>query len=412
MSFATLFLLLLIVKSVLLIYLSWRQERSAIAHKNTVPEAFQAQISLDDHQKAANYTAAKQQLSRLSIVIDSALLCLWLIAGGLAWLDETLLSYVGDAGMIVKGMTVIGVFAIINAIFSLPLSLYVTFVLEERFGFNRTTFKIYLVDLFKSTLLGTILGGGILVLVLWLMAQFHDTLWWVWVWGAMVLFNLIVMAIYPRYLAPIFNKFTPLEAGELKDTVANLLKRCGFNAEAVFIMDGSKRSSHGNAYFTGLGVNKRVVFFDTLIETLNNQQIEAVLAHELGHASLKHIPKMIIASLLKLLVGLWVLSLLLNATWFYEAFGVAQTHYNALLLFMLVLPVFTFFLQPLSNLTSRKYEFEADEFAKKHSNSDDLVTALLAMYSDNAATLTPDKWYSAWHDSHPPASERITALQK
>ena len=408
--FQAVFVIALLSRFGILFYLSWRQERCVISHRDTVPQDFAQQLSLEQHQKAADYTVAKQRFTRLALAVEAAVLTLWLLAGGLGWLDAWVQQLLGHF-VWWHGIVVIGVFSVINSILDLPMTLYQTFVLEERFGFNRTSVKTFLTDMLKGLLLGTVLGGGVLGVILWLMHIFATGLWWLWVSLFIVLFQLTMVVVYPRYLAPIFNTFTVLDDATVRDKVESLLQRCGFSAQAVYVMDGSKRSSHGNAYFTGLGKHKRVVFFDTLMEQLTPNQIEAVLAHELGHYALGHIPKLLLVNALKIVVGLGVLAVLLEAPWFFSNFGVEMSHHMALLLFMLVLPIFTAFLSPLFNILSRKHEFEADRYAAEYSEADELINALLALYRDNAVTLTPDVLYSAWHDSHPPAAQRIAALR-
>jgi len=301
---------------------------------------------------------------------------------------------------------------LISSLIDIPSSLYRTFVIEEKFGFNKLTIKTYLVDLVKGTLLSIVIGVPLIMLVLWLMNT-AGSLWWVYAWLAITAFSIIMMWAYPKFIAPIFNKFTPLEEGEVLNRITTLLERNGFNSNGVFMMDGSKRSSHGNAYFTGFGKTKRIVFFDTLLKQLTPTQIEAVLAHELGHFKHKHVLKGMVVSMTMTLVGFGVLAYLMQQAWFYTQLGVNnQTTYMALLLFMLVSPVFTFFIGPIMSWWSRKHEFEADAFAAKESSAEELISALVGLYKKNAGTLTPDPMYSAFYDSHPPASIRIAHLRR
>ncbi len=410
MIFLNFFIAAFIIKTLVLIYLSFRQQKAVLRHSNFVPKAFADAVSIEEHCKAAEYTVAKQKISRVSILLDAGILSIWLLLGGLSALEQFLLTMGLTSNSVLTGLVVIGLFSLINVIIDMPLTLYSTFVLEERFGFNRTSARTFITDMIKTSLLGIVLGGGVLFAILYLMDWLKNDLWWLWVWSLLVGLNLFMMIVFPRYIAPLFNKFTSIEDGEMKQRIEGLLKKCGFQTEAVYIMDGSKRSAHGNAYFTGIGKTKRVVFYDTLIEKLTPSQIEAVLAHELGHYALKHIPRLMFFALLKVFLGLWLLDTLLKADWFYSAFELTQTNYNALLLFVLVLPAFTFFIQPISNLLNRKFEFEADAYAVERTNGEDLRSSLLKLYADNAATLTPDVLYTMWHDSHPPASQRIPRL--
>ena len=300
---------------------------------------------------------------------------------------------------------------LIGSLIDLPFSLYRTFVLEEKFGFNKTNAKTFIGDLLKEFLLMLIIGLPLIYAILWLMNGMGE-FWWAYVWLVLTGFSLLMFWLYPSYIAPIFNKFKALDNLELKAKIDNLLNRTGFKSDGVFVMDGSKRSSHGNAYFTGIGKNKRIVFFDTLLEGMNDQEVEAILAHELGHFHHKHIRKHMISSFAISLLGLALLGYLINQLWFFNGLGIeSPSNHTALILFMLVMPVFSFFIAPISNALSRKHEFEADSFAAKHTNADDLVSSLVKLYRDNASTLTPDKLYSAFHDSHPSASIRINHLK-
>jgi len=404
------FIIIVIAVSTFKLYLTSRQIKSIKAHFNQVPQWFSEHISLDDHQKAGNYNLAKLNLSVIENIFSTIALLIFTIGGGIQFIND---QYVSLANYpLTYGVVVIGVFSLINSIISLPFGIYATFSIEQRFGFNKTTVKLFIVDLVKSLVLSLVIGIPFLYLVLWLINAMGDY-WWLWVWGVFVAFNLLMLIIYPTFIAPLFNKFTPLADEELKTKINSLLIKCGFKSSGVFVMDGSKRSSHGNAYFTGFGKTKRIVFFDTLIKQLTPNEIEAVLAHELGHFKLKHIIKQIILSFSIALVTLYILSLLIDATPFYNALGVSSvTNYNGFLLFMLVIGVVSFPLAPLMSYFSRKNEFEADDFAKRYTDKNDLINGLVKMYRDNASTLTPDELYVQFYCSHPPASVRIANLEK
>jgi len=408
--FTSIFILAVIVTVGTQLWLSIRQSKHVAQHRSTVPAEFADSITLDEHQKAADYTQAKGSFGRKELIISSVLLLVWTLGGGLQWLDN-LLSGLGWSELY-KGTAVIISFMLISSLIDIPASLYRAFVIEEKFGFNKLTLKTYLIDLFKGSLLSIVIGVPLIMLILWLMNT-AGSLWWVYAWLAITAFSIIMMWAYPKFIAPIFNKFTPLEEGEVLDKITNLLERNGFNSQGVFMMDGSRRSSHGNAYFTGFGKTKRIVFFDTLLKQLSPKQIEAVLAHELGHFKHKHVLKGMIVSMTMTLVGFAVLAFLMQQSWFYTQLGVNnQTTYMALLLFMLVSPIFTFFIGPIMSWWSRKHEFEADAFAAKESSAEELINALVGLYKKNAGTLTPDPVYSAFYDSHPPASIRIAHLRR
>jgi STE24 endopeptidase len=407
-NFTILFLVMLLVSTLLRLYLSQRQINHVTHHRASVPDSFADKISLDEHQKAADYTITKVKFGRLPLFYEITLLLIWTLGGGLDWLDRNVMAL--DMAPVWSGITVILIFTFISAMLDLPFSIYSTFVIEDKFGFNRTTVKTFITDLFKGTLLGLALGIPLLYVILWLMEQAGDQ-WWVYTWLVLSSFSLFMMWVYPTWIAPIFNKFEPLEEGETLNRITSLLNRCGFNSNGIFVIDGSKRSSHGNAYFSGFGRNKRIVFFDTLMKMLDNDELEAVLAHELGHFKKKHIIKGIFISFATTLVALALLAWLMKAEWFYTSLGVSQpSTYMALLLFALVLPVFTFVFQPLFSIFSRKNEFEADAFAAQQTDAKYLVRALVDLYRENANTLTPDPLYSAFYDSHPPAPVRIAHL--
>ena len=408
-TFTLLFLIFLTITTLVQLWLSFRQLNHVAKHRSAVPEEFAGKISLAEHQKAADYTQAKGRFARIELIIGVIILLLWTIGGGLNWLDQTIRSF-GWSDLI-TGTAVILAMGFISSLIDLPANLYRTFVIEEKFGFNKQTLKSFFVDMIKTTLLSLVIGVPLILLILWLM-KFAGDWWWIYAWTALTLFSLLMMWAYPKFIAPIFNKFEPLEEGEVKQRIEDLLARTGFNSQGVFVMDGSRRSSHGNAYFTGFGANKRIVFFDTLLEHLSPAQVEAVLAHELGHFKRKHILKQMILSTVMTLIGFAILAWLMQQNWFYSSMGVEKSVYMALILFMLVSPVFTFFIGPIMSWLSRKNEFEADEFAAKQSSAEELITALVGLYKENANTLTPDPLHSAFYDSHPPASIRIAHLKK
>ena len=391
-------------------WLATRQLKSVRAHRGAVPAPFAAAIPLADHERAADYNAARLALGRLELVLDAALLLLVTLGGGFAALD----AWVGGLQLLPlwHGVATLALLALAMAFVGLPLSLYATFRIEARFGFNRTTPGLFALDLVRSLAVAVALGVPLLALLLWLMGA-AGALWWLYAWAAWVAFGLIVSFAWPRVIAPLFNRFRPLEAGALRDAVERIMRRCGFAAEGVFVMDGSRRSSHGNAYFTGVGRSKRIVLFDTLLERLEPGEVEAVLAHELGHFRLHHIRQRLLLGFAAALAGFAILGIAAREPAFYSAFGVpSPSTHAALLLFALVIPVFTFPLAPLGSWWSRRHEYEADRFALAHSDGAALAKALVKLYRDNAATLTPDALYSAWHDSHPPALARIAAIEK
>ena len=408
-SFGMLFLFFLALSFGIKLWLAQRHIGHIARHRSAVPAAFREKLSLEDHQKAADYTTTKVKLGRwMMLYSDIILLLAWTLGGGLEYLDQSIRSF----GMqpIYTGMVVMLGMMLLSSALELPFSLYSTFVIEQRFGFNRTTSKTFVIDMVKGLALALALGAPLLWVVLWLMEK-TGALWWLYTWVVWTGFGLFIAWAYPSWIAPLFNKFTPLEDGETLTRIKNLLQRCGFNSNGVFVIDGSRRSSHGNAYFAGFGKNKRIVFFDTLLKSLNNDELEAVLAHELGHFKHKHIIKSMAISMLASLIGLAVLAWLMDQSWFYTSLGVSQTsNYMALLLFSITLPVFTFLLHPLMSLLSRKNEFEADRFAAQQSRAEYLIQALVNLYRENASTVTPDPLYSAFYDSHPPAPVRIAHL--
>ena len=390
------------------LWLTLRQIRHVAEHRGAVPADFAERISLAAHQKAADYTVDRNRLAIVTTLVNAALLIALTLGGGLAWLHD---FWNARLGGLPYGLALIFSIMLISAIVDLPFSLYRQFVIEARYGFNRMTFGLLCADLAKQTLLGVLIGTPVILAVLWLMGAMGPH-WWLYVWLFWCAFNLLALFIYPTWIAPLFNKFSPLEEGEMKSRIEALLARCGFRSSGLFVMDGSKRSSHGNAYFTGFGNNKRIVFFDTLLARLAVPEIEAVLAHELGHFRRRHVVKRIVVMFIGALGFLWLLGQLIDAPWFYAGLGVpAQSTALALILFFLAIPVFTFPLSPLLSHLSRRHEFEADAYAAEHAAAGDLVRALVKLYEDNAATLTPDPLHSLFYDSHPPAAVRIARLQ-
>lgn len=414
------FALALVAGFALKAWLASRQIRHVARHRQSVPPAFAARIPLDAHQKAANYTIAKTRFGLLEMALGTAVLLGWTLLGGLDWLNQTLLGLLG--GGMAQQLALLAAFALVNGLIDLPATLYQTFVLEQRFGFNQMTWRLWLSDLFKSVLLGALIGLPVAATILWLMGT-AGTLWWLWAWALWMGFNLLLMVVYPTFIAPLFNKFQPLDDASLKARVTALMQRCGFAAKGLFVMDGSRRSAHANAYFTGFGAAKRVVFYDTLLKQLTPGEVEAVLAHELGHFHHRHIVKRMAGLFALSLAGFALLGWLSAQPWFYTGLGVrpslallvsdipaAPNDALALLLFLLVVPVFTVFLAPLFAQLSRRHEFEADAYAMQQANGADLASALLKLYEDNASTLTPDPVFVKFHYSHPPASERLERM--
>jgi STE24 endopeptidase len=394
-------------------WLASRQVRYVARHRDAVPTPFSGVISLAGHQKAADYTIVKGRLGILEAAVGGAVLLGWTLLGGLDALNAALVQWLGT-GM-TQQLALLAAVSVIGGLIDLPFSLYQTFVVEQRFGFNKMTWKLWLSDFLKSALLGIVLGLPLAWVILWLMHA-AGAQWWIWAWGVTSVFLLFVQFIFPLYIAPLFNKFEPLQDEVLKDRITRLMQRCGFVAKGFFIMDGSKRSAHANAYFTGFGASKRVVFYDTLIARLSPDEVDAVLAHELGHFRLKHIAKRIVATYVLSFLGFALLGWLSTRVWFYTGLGVRPNLEGpndalALLLFMLALPVFTFFVSPLMAQFSRKHEFEADAFAATQTSGRHLGSALLKLYEDNASTLTPDPVFVKFYYSHPPATERLARLQ-
>ncbi len=410
-AFAAALVLSLAVK----LWLASRQMRYVAAHRHAVPPAFSRTVSLEAHQRAADYTLAKGRFGILSTAFGSVVLLGWTLLGGLDWLNVQLLNHVQPArGDMSYQLALLLGFTLIGASLELPFDLWSTFRIEQRFGFNRTTPKLFFTDLVKGLLIGAVIGLPLAALILWIM-QATGRWWWLWAWGAWAAFNLIIMVLYPTVIAPLFNKFEPLADATLAGRVQALMQRCGFAAKGLFVMDGSRRSAHGNAYFTGLGAAKRVVFFDTLLAKLSPEEVEAVLAHELGHFKHRHVTKRIAAMMLLSLAGLAALGWLAGQPAFYTGLGVqpnigTPNNALALLLFMIVVPVFGFFASPLMSRLSRRHEFEADAYACAQASGSDLASALIKLHEDNAATLTPDPLYARFYYSHPPAGERLAAL--
>jgi STE24 endopeptidase len=411
-TFTTIFIAALALSLATHLWLAWRQLRYVAAHRGQVPPEFAQTISIAAHQKAADYTCAKTRLSVVEALLGTAvLLPLFTLGGGIAWLmhaSEPLASW-----PITRDIAIMVGFALISGLASLPFSLYGVFVIEERFGFNKMTFALWLADLFKGLALGAAIGIPLLALILWLMHAAGNA-WWIWAWAAWTGFQSLMLVLYPTLIAPLFNKFSPLTEERVKARVEALLARCGFRSKGLFVMDGSKRSSHGNAYFTGFGAAKRIVFFDTLLQRLEPIEVEAVLAHELGHFKLRHVLKRLSWVFAISLGALALLAWVRLQPWFYAGLGVpegvAAQFGVALLLFFLVLPLLTFVLAPLASALSRKHEFEADRYATEHASAPDLARALVKLYEDNASTLTPDPLHSVFYDSHPPAAQRIARL--
>jgi STE24 endopeptidase len=411
-AFSILFIGFLAVSVIVQFWLASRQIRHILTHRNAVPPQFSEKIPLAAHQKAADYTIAKTKFGMLTLLVGTVVLIGFTLLGGLQSLSNALLDLLGH-GML-EQIALLAAFGFITSVIDLPFDYYKQFVLEEKFGFNKMTLRLFIVDMVKGALLGAAIGLPLIWVILTLMAKAGD-LWWLYAWLVWIGFQLLMLVLYPTLIAPLFNKFTPLTDDSLRARIENLMRRVGFASKGLFVMDGSKRSAHGNAYFSGFGGAKRIVFFDTLLARLAPQEIEAVLAHELGHFKLKHIVKRIAVMFALSLGFLALLGYLKGQSWFYTGLGVEPmlTSSNdavALLLFALVLPVFTFLLSPLTSISSRKHEFEADAFASKYTNAQDLVSALVKLYEDNASTLTPDPLHSAFYDSHPPASVRIDRL--
>ena len=405
--FSLAFLLALSLMVTIRLWLAWRQTSHVLAHRSAIPKQFVGRIELSAHQKAADYCVTRTRFSVLTLAVELAVLLAFTFGGGLQVLHNFLSAQFDGLSY---GLAMIFSVTLISGVIDLPLTLYTQFVIEENFGFNRMTLKLFIIDLLKQAALGMAIGAPVLLTVLWLMSQM-GSLWWLYVWLFWCSFNLLMLFIYPTWIAPLFNEFSPLGDAPLKARIEALLTRCGFATSGLFVMDGSKRSNHGNAYFTGFGKTKRIVFFDTLLNRLLPGEIEAVLAHELGHFKHHHVIKRIVMLFAMSLLFLATLGQLMNVDWFFNGLGVTEQNTAlALILFFFVVPVFTFLLTPLMSLISRRHEFEADRYAAQHASADDLITALVKLYDDNAASLTPDPLHSLFYDSHPPAALRVNRL--
>jgi STE24 endopeptidase len=410
-TFTIIFLIALIISSSIQFWLAKRQANYVADHRSAVPEAFKTKVPLEAHQKAADYTLAKVKLGDLDGVIGIIVLLLMTVGGVINLIFEYWSSLA--LSPLLAGLAATATVFLLLTIIEIPTSIYQTFVIEEKFGFNKSSANQFIKDQFMHLVLGAVIGLPLLALILWIMDNVGST-WWLWAWGIIMGFSLLMSWLYPTVIAPLFNKFTPMDEGSLKDRIQGLLERCGFNSQGIFIMDGSKRSGHGNAYFTGLGNNKRIVFFDNLVNSLDDEELEAVLAHELGHFKCKHVIKMLIATSIMSLISLGILGWLIDQDWFYTGLGVSleqKSHATALLLFLLVSSTFTFFMQPISAYFQRKFEFEADDFAANNAQASKMISGLVKLYEENANTLTPDPLYSSFHYSHPPAAIRIAHLE-
>lgn len=407
--FSLIFIFLILGDSSLKLYLNFRQKAAVCDSYTTVPLAFAQQITLSEHQKAADYTQAKIKLNNLEIIYSVGILLIFTFGGGINWLSQ-----VTDfsAHPLSSAVALLSSYLILNMLLQLPFSYYQSFHIEQKFGFNNMTNAIFIGDQLKGLILSISIGIPLLYVILWLMQALTST-WWLWTWLVLVGFNLLLLFIYPTFIAPLFNKFTRLVDEELSTKIHALLHNCGFIAQGIFIMDGSKRSSHGNAYFTGLGASKRIVFFDTLLKQLTHNQIIAILAHELGHFKHKHIIKQMLISFAFTLLTLYLFNLMLNQSWLYAAVHVQHlSNASGLLALLIIFNLVSLPLAPLQSFMSRHNEFAADDFAKTHSQKQDLISGLVALYRDNASTLTPDELYVKFYYSHPPANQRIANLEK
>ncbi len=408
-TFGIVFLAALALATATRLFLARRHMNHVRAHRDRVPDAFASEINLAAHQKAADYTCAKTRIAMVDLVVGVLVVLVLTFGGGLQWLHDVSAAWVTEG--ILRGLLLIALVGILTTCVDVPLDLYRTFVIEQRFGFNKTTPGLFFADLCKSLLVGALLLLPLAALIIWLIQEL-GTYWWVAAWAVTVAYGIFVQFIAPTVIAPLFNKFSPMEDPDLKARVEGLLERCGFKVKGLMKMDGSRRSAHGNAYFTGFGKSKRIVFFDTLLQQLNPAEVEAVLAHELGHFKLRHVLKRMALTSMLSLGFFWLLGSMMGQAWFFSGLGVTSpSPAMALVLFMFVLPPFTFLLQPLGAMLSRKHEFEADQYASQYASARDLVSALIKLYRDNASTLTPDPLHSAFYDSHPPATLRIARLQ-
>lgn len=408
------FAIALVAGLLLKFWLATRQIRHVSRHRGEVPAIFTTRITLEAHQKAADYTVAQTRFGMLELAWGGVLALAWTLLGGLSWLNQLLLSVMQPG--LAQQVALLVAFAVVGTVIDLPFALYKTFVIEQRFGFNKVTPKLWLQDMVKSLVVGAVIGIPLATLIVWMMGA-TGSFWWLWTWSVWMGFNLLMLVLYPTVIAPWFNKFQPLNNPELIDRVTRLMARCGFTSKGFYVMDGSKRSAHANAYFTGFGASKRVVFYDTLLAQLTADEVDAVLAHELGHFKHRHIIKRIVSMFGLSLLGFALLGWLSAQSWFYVGLGVMPNLHDAndalaLILFMMVLPMFSTFVEPLFAQLSRKHEFEADAYAVAQTSGDDLASALLKLYKDNASTLTPDPVYVKFYYSHPPATERLGRMQK
>ncbi len=409
--FTLVFLIALTLSSGIQFWLAKRQAKYVAVHRDYVPDAFKDTVSLAAHQKAADYTLEKGKLANIDGIVSIITLLLLTLGGVINWSFSFWASVISSP--LTAGIAATATIFLLMTLIEIPSSWYQTFVIEEKFGFNKSSVQQFIKDHLMQLGLGAVIGLPLLGLILWVMNAV-GSLWWLWAWGILISFSLLMSWLYPTVIAPLFNKFTPMEDGALKERISGLLARCGFNSQGIFIMDGSKRSGHGNAYFTGLGNNKRIVFFDNLVASLDDEELEAVLAHELGHFRCKHVIKMLVATSIMTLISFAVLGMLISQDWFYTGLGVdvaQKSNAIALLLFMLISSSFTFFMQPISAYFQRQFEFEADDFAAANAKASKLVSGLVKLYEENASTLTPDPLYSAFHYSHPPAAIRIAHLE-
>ena len=408
--FALVFLVALALATATRLWLAARHLAHVRSHRHSVPPEFARDVGLDAHQKAADYTCAKTRLAMVEVAVDAVLILALTFGGALQWLHEVSAAWLGEG--VGRGLVLLALVGVVMTLVDLPFGLYRTFVVEQRFGFNKMTPAMYFLDMAKAMLLALVFGLPLAAIVLWLMGTAGDY-WWLYAWLTWVAFNVFTIAVYPTWIAPLFNKFSPMQDAELKERVERLLARCGFKVKGLMVMDGSRRSTHGNAYFTGFGASKRIVFFDTLLARLNPGEVEAVLAHELGHFKLRHVVKRMAWMAAASLGFLWLLGWLMQQPWFFHALAVqSPSTAMALVLFSIVVPQFTFLLQPVGAMVSRRHEFQADEYAARHASAQDLASALMKLYRENASTLTPDPLHSAFYDSHPPAIVRIARLQK
>ena len=408
-TFTLVFIAALALATATKVWLGMRHLHHIQRHRGAVPAEFADEISVNAHQHAADYSCAKTRLALLTTAFECALILVLTFGGGLQWLQDVTAAWFAPG--VARGAALLILLGAISTVIDLPFACYRTFGIEQRFGFNKMTPLMFVVDGLKNAALAAALGIPLITCILWVMERSGE-LWWLYAWLIWVAFNLVILTVYPIWIAPLFNKFVPLADPQLQERIERLLERCGFKAQGLMVMDGSRRSSHGNAYFTGFGKSKRIVFFDTLLARLAPSEIEAVLAHELGHFKLKHVVKRILWIFGVSLAFLWLLAQLMNQAWFYSGLNVqTPSTAMALVLFIVVIPQFVFLLHPLTSFYSRKHEFEADRYAAEHASVADLISALVKLYKDNAATLTPDPLHSLFYDSHPPATTRIARLQ-